>query len=103
MANAEWKSDHLPFAMPERRWSLRQNWINLTFLHWEVDPEKIKPYIPDGLELDTFQGRAYVGTIPLLWKRYDLIFYLICHSYLPFQNSMSVHMLRKMVKQEFYF
>ena len=80
MANVEWKSDHLPFPMPKRRWSLRQNWINLTFLHWLVDPELLSPYIPKDLELDTFEGKAYVGTIPFIMEKVRPYFL----PYLPF-------------------
>ena len=36
---------------------------NLTFMHWEVEPSNLEPYIPDGLK-DLFEGKAFVGTIP---------------------------------------
>ena len=39
-----------------------------TFMHWEVQPEKLEPYIPEGLELDLFEGKAYVGVIPFQMK-----------------------------------
>ena len=58
--------DHLPFPMPERPHALVQEWRNLTFMHWEVSVEKLQPHIPDGLEIDLFQGKAYVGTIPFV-------------------------------------
>jgi|TARA_B110000967_G_scaffold145707_1_gene149133 hypothetical protein len=64
MGSGVWSIEHIPFPMPIRNWSLRQNWINLTFLHWEVDPNKLKKYVPNDLELDLFNGKAYVGTIP---------------------------------------
>ena len=56
--------DHLPFPMPDRPHALVQEWRNLTFMHWEVSPEKLQPHIPEGLEIDLFDGKAYVGTIP---------------------------------------
>ena len=62
------RSDHLPFPMPERPHSLIQEWRDLTFLHWEVDPNQLAAYIPDGLEIDLFEGKAYVGTIPFMMK-----------------------------------
>lgn len=64
----EMRSDHLPFAMPERPFILSQEWRNLTFMHWEVSVEKLQPHIPDGLEIDLFDGKAYVGTIPFIMK-----------------------------------
>lgn len=62
------RSDHLPFAMPSRPFLLSQEWRNLTFMHWEVSVEKLQPHIPDGLEIDLFDGKAYVGTIPFMMK-----------------------------------
>lgn len=62
------RRDHLPFPMPKRSFSLIQEWRHLSFLHWEVDSEKLKPYIPDGLEIDFFDGKSYVGVIPFLMK-----------------------------------
>mgnify|MGYP001193431414 CR=1 FL=1 len=59
---------HIPFSMPSKNHSLVQEWRNLTFMHWQVEPEKLLPYIPKGLELDLFQGKAYVGTIPFVMK-----------------------------------
>ena len=52
------RTDHLPFAMPDRAYSLDQEWKFLTFMHWEVDQEKFAKYIPDGLEIDLYEGRA---------------------------------------------
>ena len=49
---------HLPFPMPSRRHALTQEWRNLTFMHWEVDINKLQPHIPDGLEIDTYGGKA---------------------------------------------
>ncbi|MDP6869588.1 MAG: DUF2071 domain-containing protein [Candidatus Poseidoniaceae archaeon] len=64
----EFRRDHLPFEMPKRAYSLSQQWRYLSFMHWEIDPEKLANHLPDGLELDLFDGKAYVGTIPFLMK-----------------------------------
>ena len=63
------RSDHLPFPMPNTPNALSQEWRNLTFMHWEVDPKRLAQYIPDGLDLDLFAGKAYVGTIPFEMKK----------------------------------
>ncbi|RJU83131.1 MAG: DUF2071 domain-containing protein [Candidatus Poseidoniales archaeon] len=62
------RSDHLPFEMPSRPFALSQEWRHLTFMHWEVSIEKLQPHIPEGLDIDLFDGKAYVGTIPFLMK-----------------------------------
>ncbi len=36
----------------------------LAFLHWPIDPAVIRPLIPQGLELDTFEGQAWIGIVP---------------------------------------
>ena len=58
------RTEHLPFPMPERNFSLQQSWVDLTFMHWEVDPEILKKHIPEDLEIELFGGKAYIGTIP---------------------------------------
>ena len=41
-----------------------QTWEDLLFAHWRVDPELLRPRIPKGLELDTFDGAAWIGVVP---------------------------------------
>ena len=43
---------------------MRQKWRDLLFLHWAVAPEAIRPLIPPQLELDLFEGTAYIGLVP---------------------------------------
>ena len=45
-----------------------QSWGNLLFMHWEVSVEALRKHVPRRLEIDTFEGRAYVGLTPFkLW------------------------------------
>jgi uncharacterized protein YqjF (DUF2071 family) len=43
---------------------LRQKWLNLTFLHWGVEPASIAHLYPPGTEPDVFEGRSFVGVVP---------------------------------------
>jgi uncharacterized protein len=43
---------------------MRQRWHHLLFLHWTVPIEALRRVIPASLEIDTFDGRAYVGLVP---------------------------------------
>src|SRR5262249_19607918 len=43
---------------------LRQSWLNLSFLHWAVEPASIAHLYPPGTEPDTFDGRSFVGVVP---------------------------------------
>nr|WP_246238225.1 DUF2071 domain-containing protein [Alkalicoccus luteus] len=39
-------------------------WEHVLFLHWEADAEAFQAQLPEGMELDTFNGRAVLGIIP---------------------------------------
>lgn len=43
---------------------LRQSWLNLSFLHWAVEPASIAHLFPPGAEPDTFEGSSFVGVVP---------------------------------------
>ncbi len=40
-----------------------QTWSHLTFLHWKLTPEQIRPLVPAPLELDLYDGHAWVGMV----------------------------------------
>jgi uncharacterized protein YqjF (DUF2071 family) len=43
---------------------MAQTWEHLLFAHWAVPPATVANLIPDGVELDTFDGSAWVGVTP---------------------------------------
>ena len=45
---------------------MHQKWRSLLFLHWSFPAETIQKLLPSGLEIDTFEGKAYVGLVPFL-------------------------------------
>lgn len=57
---------HRPWALPRRPWVLAQSWLHLLFAHWRVSPNVVAPLIPAGLELETFDGSAWIGVVPFL-------------------------------------
>lgn len=44
-------------------------WHDLAFLHWPVDAALLRPHLPPGLELDTFEGQAWLGIVPFRMTR----------------------------------
>ncbi len=44
--------------------AVRMNWVDLLFLHWRVDPASMRGLVPEPLELDLFEGSAWVGLVP---------------------------------------
>ena len=55
---------HRPWPLPERPWAMAQTWADLLFVHWPVDAAQLRPYVPDGLELDLRDGQAWLGVTP---------------------------------------
>jgi uncharacterized protein YqjF (DUF2071 family) len=41
-----------------------QQWRDLAYIHWRFEPAVVKELLPPGLEVDTFDGSAWVGLIP---------------------------------------
>ncbi|MBI1310941.1 DUF2071 domain-containing protein [bacterium] len=39
-------------------------WANLSFIHWRVDAELLRPLVPPLLEIDTYGGDAWIGLVP---------------------------------------
>lgn len=42
---------------------MSQKWLTATFLHWPVDPDAVRPFLPHGVHPDLHQGTTYVGLI----------------------------------------
>jgi len=55
---------HRPWPVPKRSWIMAQTWRDLLFAHWPVAADVIRPLVPVALELDTFDGHAWVGVVP---------------------------------------
>ena len=43
---------------------MRQQWLDLAYLHWRYDPAEVQRLLPAGLDVDTFNGAAWAGLIP---------------------------------------
>ncbi|MFT3684691.1 MAG: DUF2071 domain-containing protein [Phycisphaerales bacterium] len=48
--------------------ALFMRWLHLAFIHWPVPPETVRRLLPPGLELDTFDGQAWVGLVPFTMR-----------------------------------
>ncbi len=45
-------------------WILRMAWHDLCFMHWPVEADSLARTLPPGVDLDTYQGRAWLGVVP---------------------------------------
>src|ERR1019366_9494458 len=52
-------------ARQVRRAMLTQSWLDLTFVHWAVDPDAVAPLLPAATRPDHFGGSRLVGPDPL--------------------------------------
>lgn len=43
---------------------MSQRWCDLLFVHWPVLAAALRSSIPDRLEVDTFDGTAWIGAVP---------------------------------------
>jgi hypothetical protein len=55
---------HRPWPMPTTPWIMTQTWNDLLFAHWPVDRQLLATKVPRGLELDLFDGEAWLGIVP---------------------------------------
>jgi uncharacterized protein YqjF (DUF2071 family) len=51
-----------------RRAVMAMHWDQLTFLHWPYPAEVIAATLPRGLEVDTFDGQAWVSLVPFAMR-----------------------------------
>ena len=57
-------ASHRPWPLPHDPWVLRQSWNDLLFAHWRVARDQLRELVPRFLELDTFDGEAWVAVTP---------------------------------------
>jgi uncharacterized protein YqjF (DUF2071 family) len=55
---------HRPWPMPETPWIMTQSWHDLLFAHWPVGADALRRSMPPGLELDLYEGQAWLGIVP---------------------------------------
>src|SRR5882762_9294360 len=54
---------------PEGQPIMHQSWGKLLFIHWRIDAEALRPSIPSKLEIDTFDGSAWIAIAPFtMWN-----------------------------------
>ena len=58
------QTGHRPWPLPKGPWIMAQSWHDLLFAHWPVPEALLRPHIPAGLAIDTFQGQAWLGVVP---------------------------------------
>jgi len=55
---------HRPWPLPDLPWIMVQQWTDLLFAHWALPPEIVRPLVPPELDLDLYDGKAWVAVTP---------------------------------------
>ena len=63
------RTSHKPHPLPPGRWAMTQRWNDLLFAHWPLAPSQLAPLLPDWLQVDTYQGSAWLGAVPFWLDR----------------------------------
>lgn len=50
--------------MPAFRWTMKQTWEHFLFAHWPVPVDAIRSFVPEALDIDTWDGQAWIGILP---------------------------------------
>jgi uncharacterized protein len=45
-----------------------QRWLHLLFLHWSFAPDIVQRTLPQGLQVDTFERKAWIGIVPFFMR-----------------------------------
>jgi uncharacterized protein YqjF (DUF2071 family) len=43
---------------------MAQSWSQLLFAHWPISPDVLRSLIPSQLQIDTYEGQAWIGVVP---------------------------------------
>ena len=58
------ETEHRPWPLPRDPWVMGQTWEHLLFAHWPVDLASIRAHVPHDLEVEQYDGSAWLGITP---------------------------------------
>ncbi len=81
-------NDRYPAECPHviKRTPMRMKWLDLTMVHWRYDAAEVQALLPEGLEVETFDGSAWVGLVPFQMQ-VDIPFAPVLPSVLHFPET----------------
>lgn len=60
---------HRPWEIPKRSWRFYQEWNDVLFLHWQVDLEELRKFVPEELEIDLFEGKPWISVVAFAMEK----------------------------------
>ncbi|GAB3043448.1 YqjF family protein [Virgibacillus ainsalahensis] len=58
------RTQHRGIPLPDGPWIMTQKWDHLLFIHLPVPPEIMKKHIPQSVDLDIYDGMAWLTILP---------------------------------------
>ncbi len=56
-------TEHRPWDLPADKWKFYQEWNDAVFMHWQVELNELKKFVPHELEIDLFDGKPWVSVV----------------------------------------
>ena len=63
------QAGHRPWPLPNQKWAYYQEWNEVVFLHYPVDHSGLSEMLPRGLELDLFEGQAWISLVAFTMQK----------------------------------
>lgn len=63
------RTEHRPWVLPTGNWKYYQEWNNAVFLHWQVDINELKKFVPNDLVIDLFEGKPWVSLVAFTMEK----------------------------------
>lgn len=57
--------EHRPIPLPQTPWIMAQSWQNVLFISWPMPVERLRPLVPSKMEIDTYNGQAWLSLLPM--------------------------------------
>ena len=62
-------TEHRPWKIPTENWKFYQEWNNAIFLHWQVELNELKKFVPKELEIDLFEGKPWISLVAFTMEK----------------------------------
>lgn len=60
---------HRPWTIQSEQWKYYQEWNDAIFLHWQVDFQELQKAVPEGLEIDLYEGKPWVSLVAFTMEK----------------------------------
>ncbi len=57
------QTSHRPWEIRNHPWKYYQEWNDAVFLHWKIEAEELRKWVPDKLEIESSGGSAWVSLV----------------------------------------